>query len=45
MFPAEIGVSVEDFVLKHAADGIKPVGGNWTVAGSTRCALFAGCKL
>jgi hypothetical protein len=34
-FPAEIGVSVEDFVLKHAADGVKPAGVNLTVADST----------
>jgi hypothetical protein len=26
------GVSVDDFVVKDAADGLKPVGGIWTVA-------------
>jgi hypothetical protein len=31
-YPAEVGVSVVDFVLKHAADGTKPVGGNWAFA-------------
>jgi hypothetical protein len=36
-----IGVSVDDFVVKDAADGIKPVGGIWTVADPTRDVLFA----
>jgi hypothetical protein len=31
-YPAGIGVSVDDFDLKHAANGIEAVGGNWTVA-------------
>jgi hypothetical protein len=31
---AGIGVSVVDFDLKHAAEGITAVGGNWTVAES-----------
>ena len=38
-------VSVDDFVVKDAADGIKSVGGIWTVADPTRDVLFAECRL